>query len=334
MTDGSGNGKTPITDSLEWYFNNELITWDSTTNMCTNNSMMDGTYPIFQKTTYTPQGMTQAFPAVKILRNLASEGNVDQDVLTLKGEVEVGGVGLGFSTSMAIRIGEWSGTGYYGWITGDSVVTAPTGTGSTATLVSHLVSSEQTVTGFTTKWYREGIDTTPLITGTNTNTVTLTAAQITDNVIIRADFYNTETDGSGNPKVVYSAYWSIDDLQDDEEMYIGYGNNNGNAASLREGQSVTFTMWMGRRYDQNSIDSRYTTFKCKLIDSNNGLASQTGVTLDSDGYEDITQTLSSLPNGQTFSPAIKGGVKAISYDVAHSNGDNVTGIIVAEGSDS
>lgn len=336
----NGIYRIPDLVNAKWMINGQEILFDANGK---STNFIDGSNPIFEKTTYTitevvgQETRHWTMPALKILRNLANVGNTDQDTISLDNSVEVGGIQINYNVSVPVRISIMSSNGYYGYVEGDSYVTSPVPgqQGNVATMNAHLLVGNQPVQQFRTMWYREGIDDDPFATVASTNgvaTATLNANQIVDYVVVRVDFY----DMSGNK--VFTALWDVDDMQDLEEMFITHGTSNQNNASLREGETTTFKIWMGRRTEQYEVDARYTSFKVKILDS----AGQTvkcrmdgsSIVQDATGseYVDITASNVEIKPASSGDPAVvaaKAGVVAISYTFAHQLGDTITGIVVA-----
>ena len=224
-----GTLKSPTQGSIKWYYNGVLISF--TNNLSTNFTYTDGnnTLPLFQQgfdRSVTVDGVTANMPWLKVLGNLANVGNTDQDVITCDGSVDLSGSAVAFSVSAAVRISKLSGSGYFGWIDGDSMVTSgASGTpGYTAAMTAYLTNGTNAVNDFQTEWWREGVDSSTAFQAKSaSHSCSINASQITDNVVMRCDFY----DSSGTEKL-YSAYWDVDAAQDEEEMYITHGTSNQN----------------------------------------------------------------------------------------------------------
>ena len=88
-----------------WTYNATLLTFD--TNGLSNNTGLVG---YFQKVTY------QGVPALKTMKNLASEDNQDNDMLYLDFAYKVGGIDTRGNASAQIRIGRASTDVYKGTI--------------------------------------------------------------------------------------------------------------------------------------------------------------------------------------------------------------------------
>ncbi len=340
----SGKEKAPNGDYV-WKWNGSPITFGD--NGKSNGSYVQtsggSTYPIFEKATVQEGGISM--PALRILRNLAGS-STDNDLITLDGSIESGGVPLGFSVDMPVRIQESSGSGWFGWITGEPRVTenAPS-----TTLSAHLKNGSEAQTSFTTKWYREGIDQngTQVAASNGVAQKTYTSSDITDNVVVRCEFYVSNV-------LVDTVYYNVDDETDEMELQVSSKTytNNGDGTStksgtgqgdviLREGQETLFTFWTGHRMNPQNVYSGYSKFYVKLTDNEDLVISpsayaalltdgQPGTVLTGDtDFCDVTVDLST--SGSDPDPVSgKGGKIRLTADFLDANGEGVGGIIIAE----
>lgn len=338
----SGKVRPPKAASVVWKWNGDTITFDSVTGKSNGAFIqtVNGTsYPIFEKTTVTES--SQSMPALKILRNLASTSNTDNDLITLDAEMEISGVSLGFSVSLPVRIQESAGTGWFGWISGEPRVTQDT---PSTVLTAKLKNGASTQQIFTAKFYREGVDTTnPLFTVSTQNgqaQATFTTSHITDNVIVRCDFYVDN-------ELVDSAFFGVDDETDDQELQVSSVTYEGNDqlgtgqgdVIIREDQSILYTFWMGHRMNPESVFSGYTEFYVKLTDNKDTVIQpsayaslltdgQASGTLQNDAnFRNVTVDNVTIATGVT---AAKGGKLRLTADFLDSHGCGVGGIIVAK----
>lgn len=327
--------KTPTV--WEWYLNDVQITFESKT-VGTNSSNFGG---IFQWATVTVDGVS--CPAVKIRGNIITQVNQDNDVLSCRGTTEYNGANIEYNVSTTIRMTTLNGSGYYGWIEGDSYVTAQSGAAGTATMQAHLATKEGDVQAFKTRWSLE-VDTQPagwpkVVSASNyTAQTTITGSEFVDWAVIKVEFFAADDTDMTDSTRISTAYWDVDDMEDEEEMYIcSYVINNvkgGLDVSLRESQTAQMVVWIGKRGDQTQIDARYTSFKCRVLDSEgNTITNFTGsnVTTGSgslvvtDGYLNITKA-----DGITTPvTAAKAGVITIPATFADTKGGRLTGIVVA-----
>lgn len=337
-TDLGGTAKTPST--YTWYYNGIELAFGSD-NLCTTS----GYEGYFQKTTKTVSGKT--YPAVNIMVNLASASNTDNDTIEMKGSVEVSGAQLSFGVALPIRISEFAGLGLFGQLEGDVMVTSDQ---PTATVKARLYSGASQVTDkFWTKWYDEGtgqqignIIASANVGGEQVATFTITDASITDNIVLRCDFYTVDPSLSANAGAEPGAlaFWEIDDETDDEKMYISsvITNNTSTANKggifLRDGQSVVITGWMGKTTSPTTIDTRYNHFYCRLFDYQNKVITSVGSPMngktpkqdgDQKGLFEVTKTVS-VPN---VTGDVTGGQIEVDYNyLTNTLGDDGSGVMI------
>lgn len=328
--------------SNKWYWNGTEILFEE--NDSTNFTYTKGstTYPLFVKGTNV-----QGLPTLKINGNLAGWNavdpqtvQIDQDIISNQGTLgESAGEALTYAMDIVVRLSQLVATnGYWGDISydGNSVITSPDITsdaGKVKLLPSLYVdTTAQAASEFSVKWYIEGVsdystyDTPSRFATKKSGTqdamsLTLTANDVVDNVTVRCDFFDKSDD------LKCSAYIEVDDAQDDDEMQITHPGGQ-SSANLRAGESVTFTIWMSSRTDETQIKNAYTHFKLKLLSSAGVVITSqiSGATVDADGYTDITRSNITV-KGTTV--AAKAGQVTIPFDIAHNNGDTISGVIVA-----
>jgi hypothetical protein len=266
-----------------WLYNGAAIQFASGSDVST-----DG---LFKKTTKSIGGKTM--PALKIIDNLASSANRDMDMITFNGTHTTGeGAGIGFSCSIQIRITELQPGGYLGVINFENGVADITSQDQTVTMYADLIGGDNLarVSGYTCNWYLNGrlydatdtahfsANTHPVQGGVTINNVNYPAfvlhqVDVVDHATIRCEFVVGGV-------VKYTAYVGVDDMQDPEYMYIQYDGGNGNAASLRQGQSVTFTIWVGTR-DNPAPSGGFNWIDIQLLDGDSNV---------------ITDNLDNIPN--------------------------------------
>lgn len=273
-------------NNYKWYYNGNEIQWSG-------NTSTDG---LFQKVTnYTPTGYSagQYVPAIKIIGNLATANDsVDLDVIRFDGQKTLSTNPVGFSVSINVTISEWSESGYLGLIGyTNSTGTDPDGPtditedNQTVYLKATLLDGDGEPVTCTYKWYLEGDST---IKGSN-QILSVTGAMVTDYAIFRCEFYLTI---NGESTKVYTAYASVDDKQDPEFMWITYNGQNGSRASLKDGESVTFSIWVGKADVPSYKDTRWSSFKVKFTDSTGSviygaLANFSAISTSGDGYRTL-----------------------------------------------
>lgn len=274
---------------------------------------------------YTPTGETYTVPALKIIHNLAGlNGNVDNDIITFDGATEEDGHQTTFSVGQAIRITQFTGSGFTANIYGSNTITTANKTAVVyAQLFNGSLANPEAHTAYTTKWFREGIDngTTPYKTGTGTaNATPVTPSGNTDAVSVRAkSHYITVPEADVQDRVVLrcefyvdgvwklSKWFEIDDQVDEEVMYIACDSTDyisKDYIELHENQTARIKAWMATEandtVEYSKGNSKYNQFWCKLYDQeNNVLTTGTPFTgLDMDNvptsptyqYYDITKS--------------------------------------------
>lgn len=280
----------------------------------------------FQITTHavTYGGQTYNMPALKIVANLASGSNVDVDTITYKGSYTIDSAAVSFEATIQVRISAITAGSNLGIINFKNGISDITSVGQTITMNGILYGGDtgQPVTSpVTTKWYLNQ-STTPTSGSTIDgvpNSFQVTEAQVVDHATVRCEFY----DASNNLK--YTAYAEIDDMQDPEYMYIQYNGNNGNAASLRNGDSAPFQVWIGSR-DDAAVRTGWenATYKVQLLDGN-------GEVITASGLSDIPNPDSGDPN--YYRTLNKNNQNKAYFSIAYATvkpyGKNITGIVIA-----
>lgn len=322
------SGNTPAVPSNEftWLYNGAVINFNGSTST-------DGK---FQKTTYPLEynNVTYNMPALKIIDNLASNDNVDVDTITFLGKYTIGGQSIDFSAMTQIRIATvqpGSEMGVVNFVGGISDITEYD---QKITMFGKWYGADgkaSTTNDWSTQWYLN--DAVSGTAGSNITVGSTTYSQafqvdqkdVVDHAVVRCDFIK-----GGNVK--YSAYVYIDDMQDPEFMYIQYNGANGNAASLRKGDTAEFLIWVGSR-DNPAVRMKpntspatpeYNHMKVKLLDCDGeviiGGSLATGIPAsDSNGWRSLDQQITQ--EGKfPITPH---------YDTVVTYGKNITGIVMA-----
>ena len=327
-----------------WFWNNARISFNG--NNSTQTYTKNGTaYPLFIRGTDS-----DGLPTLKINGNIASASNPDQDVISYRGTLESNGEQLDFSLDILVRSSQLANSGWQGFVNFLNNIGDITVDNNSVTLlpVLYLGTAQKTAGEFQVKWYIEGVsdyhgdsrfDTFKYGSQTDMG-LTLTEADIVDNVTVRCDFYDK---ASPQPNYLCSAYQEVDDKVDDDYMYISHPTGQSNA-NLRKGEHVTFTIYMGSWKNPSEVKSAYTNFKVKLLSSaSQVITNQLSTILDpnddpynpgsiTDGYMDITKTNNDGDNHKVIDSLplnAKYGQVTIDFDTATNNGDSVSGIIVA-----
>lgn len=297
--------------NFKWYYNGTEISDDDTR---------------FQKTTksVTYAGQTVTMPALKIVANLASSSNVDIDMITFKGSYVINETGVEFSCDAQIRISAITANGKLGVINFLNGISDITEAGQTITMYGKLYGSDgQADDTVTTKWYLNASSTPTSGTAISgqSNAFQVTEGQVVDHATVRCEFYDTSNN------LLYTTYASVDDMQDPEYMYIQYNGNNGNAASLRKGETATFQIWVGTREDASVLGGTsspaYPIIKVQLLNGSGSVIMETGLATsipDPDPGSNGWRTLPMSGGKGTLTPH---------YDTVNQKGKNITGIVIA-----
>lgn len=305
-------------DNYDWYYNGVKIVFSGSVST-------DGK---FQKTTYnyTYDGSSVSVPALKIIGNLASSSNVDIDTISLSGSYNLSGASLTFNCDTQIRITSVTASGHIGIINFANNISAITDKGQQITMYGTLFDNNgNSISGFTTNWYL-GASTTPTsgtsitVDGTTyTNAYQVSEEDVVDHATVKCEF---TSDGN----VVYTEYASIDDLQDPEYMYIQYNGGNGNAASLKKNQSVTFSIWIGTRDNPAVLKNEYNSVAYNYIYVK--LINGEGEVITADNIAGVPNVTSSGWRRLSMNSG-KGSI-TLYYDTVITYGKNITGLIAAQ----
>lgn len=262
--------------TYKWRYNGTEIQWDDAGKSKVCGDLPAGTFE--KVTNYTPEMYQsgQYVPAIKIVKNVANSNNVDIDVISFEGQKTLATNPVPFQASINVTITELIKGGYVGMIylasgTVDKDISSPT---DTVGLVAHLYDSNgnemtNAQNGAKYEWL---INDTVKVAKGATNTLTVTEQDVYDYAIVTCKFYMPKDNGSGTnvDTLVSTDYLEVDDTQDPQEMYFAYNGANGKSASLRQGESVTFTIWVGDAGNPSAsnVDTSFSSWKVLLVDSN------------------------------------------------------------------
>lgn len=286
-----------------WLYNDVPITFGDD-NKSTNFTDADGD-PLFQggTTVVSLGGSNYSVPCLTIIANLASATNIDLDTIGYEGSVEILGKQQAFQCQVDVKIAQMTSQGYLGLLSPESAIITDKGQAVTieASLYSEDGSSPAT---WFTKWYDAGTG-TEFTAARNAKSLTINEGDVTDNIIIRCDFY---TDSAFNNRVT-TAFASIDDTQDPEYLYISLnGSDSDFSGQLSPGESCTVTAWVATMEDSTNINTQYTSFSCRLYDGQ-----QNEIT---NGAPEMTS-------------ASNKGTITLPYDFVAAHGYKVNGIVTA-----
>lgn len=299
-----------VKDNYRWYNDGQPITFNS------DGISDDG---IFKKTT------KNNMPALKIIGNMRSnENTVDTNTITLVGQYDAGSNSLlDFSASIQTRISVMNQGGYIGVLEFKDGISNITNENSEVQIIARLYGSGESTSiaagNYKVLWYvNDELKTGSSDTINGYYYLKVLNSQITDNAIIRAEFKGK------SDELLYTAFTSVDDLTDPEYMYIQYNGENGQSATLRKGEEVTFDIWVGKM-DNPDIKSNYIDFKIKLLDSNGNVYTENlegipNVPEGGDGWRPLNTSINQFINKASIT---------ITYDIAKQLGKSLTGIIMA-----
>lgn len=285
---------------IKWYYNNTLMEF--------HNGISGGGN--FKTDNY------YGSPALKIIKNFATEDNVvETRTITCSGTYN----GIEFSASIQIRISVISNNGHFGVLEFEGGKSVFTDGVSEIKINAHLYESGATdelpKEKYAVEWYLNDVKKIGQVNEADKNYyLKIFASQVTDNAIVRASFLVNNT-------VVYNTYVSIDDQTDSEYMYIQYNGANGQSATLRKDQEVTFDIWVGKM-DNPEVISQYSSFKIKLLDSNGSVytGDLEGISNATDGWRPLNTGSNAMNRKASIT---------IKYDTVNLLGKSLTGIIQA-----
>ena len=255
----SGNAKTGVT----WTHNGVALEFDANDLNSNTDTAEAGT---FKRTTQMvgPTGSQIAMPALKIVKNLASAGNLNLDKVGIIGSVELGGVLVDFSDDITIPIAELSGSGYLGALVFANQKATLDGDTDSVTATAKLFKAGGEVTSvFTVEFQVNGMT----LTGTSAGNYAVADKAITLYGLYVIDIATITAIFRVNNEIVATAIESVNDIRDKEYMWIQYtvtgglGRNDDPDVTLREGQTVTYGFWMATSDNIENIDEDFTIFE-------------------------------------------------------------------------
>lgn len=310
------SGNTPITKSQvtgTWLYNGAALP--------------AGKFSEVSNFTYTYNGQQYTTHALKIIDNLASDDNLDIDTITFNGSYKetASSTGIPFTATIQIRVSEMTeATSNIGLIYFHNGVKDITESGQTITAYGQLYDASGnpvSAASYTTVWY---VNDTQKSEGTylsHVHAIQVTESEVTDYAVLRCDF----TFGGST----YSAYAEIDDMQDPEYLYIQVGpagtSATGNSASLRAGETVRVTTWVGTR-DNAAVSATWSnaTHKVQIVKANGTIATESGLggipNPDSGDTTNYFRTINTTSSSKHYFD--------VSYTVVKNLGSNITGVIL------
>ena len=227
----SSTGNVEVPTSLTWKYNGETLVFNAD-DLSTNEGMAD----MFQRIYDYPvviSGTTYRLPALKVLKNLVSVDNRDNDRISVSGKVEIGGNLIEFQEmSKDVLIKESDGSTYDVLINDDGggMFTAD---GQVITMTARVYKEGAEVTsesGVTYRWVKETAD-GDVNMGSN-KTQQLRQSDVNGLLNVRCDIRISDSEQA-------SGYHQIKDATDEYHIEFNFSNIKGNA--LRKGESTVVT---------------------------------------------------------------------------------------------
>ena len=245
-----------------WYYNGNEIDFTTDTRFVLVND-------------YTPSGFSHPVPAIRIVSNLATSQNVNIDSLNYDGSYTLAGAAIGFSVGTFVRITSVTAVGGYGivYFLNSSIVTQDH---QKVYMYGEMYGADGTLMdagAYSTQWFlnEESIgngDTIEYDGHTYRHGKIISeddslgaAKEIVDNSVVACTFTKIS-----DPSISFTVREEVDDRTDPEQMYIQYSGGDGINAQLHAGQSITFSIWMGKM-DDSTPDTSWNTFAFKLLKS-------------------------------------------------------------------
>lgn len=253
----------------KWYYNGDEIRFDEETGLSTNYKDSNGVSK-FQLGTITKSlgGNNVTLPCLTIVNNLAHAENLDLDMITFEGTVELNGKQVAFPPcSIEVKISQMTTQGYLGLLSPESAIIAYKG--DKATIAATLLKEDGEAVECWVTW-RRGDGTAITADGTHikitdttgvngVHTIEVDDEAVTDNLILRCDFY-TNSQKRDQDRVT-TAFASIDDAQDPEYLFISLDGKTGDySGQLYEGESVDVEMWVATLEAPTTPDTKWTNF--------------------------------------------------------------------------
>lgn len=278
----SGSTMKQPDSGYKWFYNEVEIQFEGqSSTIPVSGGTISGHYSTdhrFFKTTKSVDGVDM--PALRVTGNVAGDDNVDVDSIRFEGSMTTGTAPIDFSATVQIRVSRITATESLGLIEFVGGVVDITQKGQIITLVGTLYGSQGPAEGYTTRWYLNNAESptagsaqqNPIVVDGQSyvNAFQVREGDVVDRATVRCEFVK---DGV----VKYTAYESIDDMQDPEYMYVQYNGANSNAASLRSTDNpARFYVWVGTM-DDASVDKRWNQFDVKLLNGSGNVIMTTSM---------------------------------------------------------
>ena len=242
---------TPIqAETAVWRYNGIILTFDSA-GLSTNTGYV-GVFKRIMGYQLKDGSHTYSSIALRVMKNLYSLGNKDNDRISFSGSCEIGGQQISVEDlSREIVIEETTGQQWSIYLNNMDINEK----GQTVTLTPEVYRSSQKLTnyeGLAFKWYKLTADGySPA--GTSTS-LTIQDTEVNGSLLLRCDLISGES-------VVASATATIEDYSDPLAVRMEYSGIT--ARCVRKGQTATLTPVAYHRSD-GSIDPSYNSWVFRL----------------------------------------------------------------------
>lgn len=281
LSDASINNK-------KWYYNGDEILFNDdpeSANYNKSTNYLDSAGdPKFHRGTITKSlgGVSYTLPCLTIVGNLANAENVDLDIITFEGTVELNGTQVAFPPcSIEVKISQMTTQGYLGLLSPESAIIAQKG--DKATIAASLLNESGDPVECWVTWKR-GDGTAITADGTHikitdttgvngVHTIEVDDEAVTDNLVLRCDFY-TDSRKRDQDRVT-TAFASVDDAQDPEYLFISLDGKTGDySGQLYEGETVDVEMWVATLEAPTTPDTKWTNFAIAVYNGKQELVTE------------------------------------------------------------
>ena len=348
------NGNTPVApsgwsassqDAVTWKWNGNTITFDPATGLSTGAAVID-TNRLFQRTTMTWNSTT--VPALKIIYNLARVGNLDNDIISIEGNVEMSGEPIGFTAGVNVRLGELNANGYHGgidFLNDKSYISSDDDSVTAIGRLYHGMDDLSAQGAYKCAWKFNGNDVTAttgsvhIATTDHANdTLVVTGndeSGVLDIATITCMFYVPNKEDDTKLDHVYTVIETVDDTGDEEYLWTFFtiagttARTDGSPVSLHKNQKVTWDMWVAKADNKDDIQD-FTKYEFQPYKADGATMAASDFTTESgaplttagkwsNGWCDITALVSGHNHGQF----------TCCYADIHAAGKNISGIVRA-----
>lgn len=239
----SQNSKTavPVVNGSEkWLYNGVELTFDA-------EGLSTNPKGLFQKVVLTEQGVK--IPALRIVNNLVSTSNTDNDRLTFEGKAVVGQSEFDIMPSRDITLQKTMGDPYDGFISASDSGVLTNEVASTTCKAYLRRGGAELTTGVTYKWFKRGLTAYEAIASdvNKPDQKTFKRDDVDANLIIKVEYYI-------NSEMVYSVTRSISDLTD--PLALQREILSGSEPLVGEASQITYGFKIIRKNTQTEIPTK------------------------------------------------------------------------------